>query len=130
MSESEIVVLDTSALIALIDSEAGADVVRNVISRAVVSSVSWAEAHSVLSFRGIDSVTALRNIRFALQQVFPFTETQAEIAGVLRSSTQKAGLSLGDRACLALGLALNAPVYTADKAWKTINVRCDVRLIR
>jgi len=40
------------------------------------------------------------------------------------------GLSLGDRACLALGLALKAPVYTADKSWKKLKVGARIHVIR
>lgn len=127
---SELVVLDNSALIALIDDEPGAEIVQNVIFRAVVSTVTWAEAHSVLTHRGMNSIIALEELRFALQELVPFTETQAQVAGALRATTKEAGLSLGDRSCLALALELKTPVYTADKAWKSIDVGCDVRLIR
>jgi ribonuclease VapC len=115
---------------ALLDEEPGADIVQSVIFDSVISSVTLAEAYSVLSSRGQDGVAALSEMRFALQDVIPFTEEQAETAGALRGLTRSAGLSLGDRSCLALGIALDVPVYTADRAWATVNIGCDIHLIR
>jgi len=115
---------------ALLDEETGADIVRTVIFHSVVSAVTLAEAYSVLSFRGIDGLSALAEIRFAIEEIVPFTEEQAEIAGALREPTKHAGLSLGDRACLALALSLGAEVYTADHAWSRVEVGCMIHLIR
>jgi PIN domain nuclease of toxin-antitoxin system len=60
----------------------------------------------------------------------PFTTEQAEIAGNLIAQTRSLGLSLGDRACLALALEQNAPVYTADRAWKNLKLAIPVHVIR
>ena len=124
------IVLDNSCIIALLDEEPGADTVRSIIFHAVISTVTLAEAYSVLSKRGQDGIAALAEIRFAIEQVLPFTEEQAEVAGALRGPTKHAGLSLGDRACIALGVALEAEVYTADRIWAELNLPCDIRLIR
>jgi PIN domain nuclease of toxin-antitoxin system len=59
-----------------------------------------------------------------------FDEAQARVAGDLATQTRHLGLSLGDRACLALGIALKVPVYTAEKAWKKLNVGLTVHVIR
>ena len=124
------IVLDNSGIIALLDEEPGADVVRSVIFRAAISTVTLAEAYSVLSKRGQDGLAALAEIRFAIEQVIPFTEDQAETAGALRAPTKHAGLSLGDRACIALAVALDAEVYTADRVWAELSLPCPVHLIR
>jgi ribonuclease VapC len=115
---------------ALLDSEPGAAIVAAIIFTSTISAVNLAEVYSVLSARGEDGVAALGEIRFAVEQVVPFTEQQAEIAGALRLQTKRLGLSLGDRACLALAMMLNADVYTADKAWATLQLPCTIHLIR
>ncbi len=124
------VVLDASAIIALLDDEPGADIVRSVIFNAVISTVTLAEAYSILSKRGHDGIAALSEIRFAIDQLIPFTEDQAETAGALRGPTKHAGLSLGDRACIALGISLGVDLYTADCVWATLNLPCTIKLIR
>ncbi|WP_182278230.1 type II toxin-antitoxin system VapC family toxin [Granulicella sp. 5B5] len=124
------VVLDTSAIVALLDEEPGADLVRSVIFNAAISAVTLAEAYSILSKRGQDGIAALSEIRFAIEHVIPFTEDQAETAGALRGPTKHAGLSLGDRACIALAIALGVELYTADRIWATLNLPCTIKLIR
>jgi PIN domain nuclease of toxin-antitoxin system len=62
--------------------------------------------------------------------VEPFTFAQARVAGELTAKTKSAGLSLGDRACLALALELGAEVYTTDRAWARVDVGCKVNLLR
>ena len=57
-------------------------------------------------------------------------EPAARVAGIMVRETRALGLSLGDRACLALGLALKAPVYTADKSWKNLKVGVKIQVIR
>ena len=59
-----------------------------------------------------------------------FTLSQAQIAGDLVVQTRHLGLSLGDRACLALALELGVPVYTADKAWKNLKLGIPIHVIR
>ena len=63
-------------------------------------------------------------------EVVPFSQEQALRAGILRPSTKSLGLSLGDRACLALGLYLKLPILTADKLWSNLNLAVEIRLIR
>jgi len=65
-----------------------------------------------------------------VNQVMAFTEDQARVAGTLVRETRRLGLSLGDRACLALALELNAPVYTADRIWKKISLGIPIHMIR
>ncbi len=60
----------------------------------------------------------------------PFGEEHARIAGDLVTQTRPLGLSLGDRACLALGMALKAPVYTADKTWKKLKLNVRIHVVR
>jgi PIN domain nuclease of toxin-antitoxin system len=60
----------------------------------------------------------------------PFTAQHAKTAGNLIAKTRSLGLSLGDCACLSLGLALKAPVYTADRSWKNLKLGVRIHVIR
>ncbi len=123
-------VLDTSAILAFVNQEPGAASVFSMIPESVISSVTLAEAYSVFSRKGQDGITALAEVRYGLAEVIPFTERQAEITGELRATTAQAGLSLGDRACLSLAIDLGTEVYTADRVWATLDLPCNVHLIR
>jgi len=123
-------VLDASALLAVLDEEPGADIVRAVIFNAVISTVNLAEIYTKLSDRGRNGLEAMTEMLFAIEEIIPFSLEHAEIAGMLRPATAHAGLSLGDRSCLALGISLNADVYTADRIWGQLEVPCNVKIIR
>ena len=97
---------------------------------AVIGAVNLAEVHSKLSERGQFGRQALSELLSVMEEVVPFTEEHATITGGLRASTRHLGLSLGDRACLALGMALDLPVYTADGDWAELQLPCVVRPIR
>ena len=123
-------VLDSSAVLALLNDETGADVVAEIMPSSVVSAVNLAEVISSLVNKGIsgaDAETALLTLDCKSE---PFRREEALLSGRLRESTRHAGLSLGDRACLALALTLRLPVYTADRAWRDLSLDVDVRLIR
>jgi PIN domain nuclease of toxin-antitoxin system len=123
-------VLDASALLALLGSEAGADQVHAAIPTASISAVNLAEVYSKLADRGPDALLALQSIRFALREVVPFTDAMAELTGRLRPLTRSLGLSLGDRACLALAIMRGGDVLTADKSWSKLKLPCTIRIIR
>ena len=110
-------VLDASALLAYLQREAGADTVRAALGEAVISTVNWAEVVQKAG-TAADEIEALREDIQSLGLVIqPFSTVQAEIAGRLRQSTAAFGLSLADRACLALGIDTKSRVYTADRIW-------------
>jgi PIN domain nuclease of toxin-antitoxin system len=124
------VVLDASAILALLNAEPGSRVVEESLAEAAVSTVNLSEVIAKLSERGMPEAA----IRVALEglglEVHPFDAVAAFSAGRLRPATRALGLSMGDRACLALGLSLAAPVLTADGSWKKLKVGVKVRLIR
>lgn len=125
------VVLDSSAVLAALRKEAGADVVRELLSEARVSAVNLAEIVGVLT-RGNDADRVTEIIDEVGLNVSPADDAMAIDAGLLSSLTASAGLSLGDRFCLALARHLRLPVVTADRAWLQVAdaVAVEVRLIR
>jgi PIN domain nuclease of toxin-antitoxin system len=123
-------VLDASAVLALLDGETGADKVGAVLMRAAIGTVNLAEVHTKLAERGQAGRRALAEVLASIERVVPFSEEHALLTGSLRSATQHIGLSLGDRACLALGISLGAEVFTTDRLWAGLNLPCSVQVIR
>jgi ribonuclease VapC len=129
-------VLDASALLAYLGNEPGADVVADAIAGgATISTVNLGEALSTLAARGSDPADVAsgltdRGLLDGAIAVEPFTSTDAIEVARLRPLTHSAGLSLADRACLALARRLSTPVLTADQAWTGLTLDVDVRPIR
>jgi len=129
-------VLDASALLAHLRDEPGADVVADAIaSGAVISTVNLAEVFSRVADRGGDPAKLAaeltqRGLLDGAITVEPFTAADAIDAGRLRPLTRDAGLSLGDRACLALARRLDAPALTADTDWQGAAHGVELRPIR
>lgn len=125
------IVLDASAILAVIAAEPGAEkLTPDLLGRAVGSAVNLAEVQTKLVSRGWSSPQAWEDATSPLREIVPFDEEQARVAGDLVTQTRHLGLSLGDRACLALGIALKAPVYTAEKAWKKLKLGARIHVIR
>ena len=125
------VVLDASALMAVLTREPGAEMLTpQLMSTAATSTVNLAEVHGKLIDRGFSPDDAWIATNGAIHEAVAFTAEHAKTAGDLISQTRSLGLSLGDRACLALGIALSAPVYTADRAWKNLRLGIRIHLIR
>ena len=121
-------VLDASALLAVFRSEPGA---ANVdLEGALVSTVNWTEVAQRLVPLGIEPRVLTARAQASGLRVVPFDLEQAERAAALFAPTRAAGLSLGDRACLALGQVAGAAVVTADRAWANLDVGVDVVLVR
>lgn len=123
-------VLDASALLAFLRGEPGADTVRAIRRDAAISVVNVAEALQVLMRVGFSSSEALAFVRESGVRIESFEEADAVRTAELEKGTRGAGLSLGDRACLALALRLGVPAYTADRAWAGADVGCVVAVIR
>lgn len=125
------VVLDASALLAVIQGETGADkLTPDLLGGAVVSSISLAEVHNKLVAKGWDVEHAWQDSLGVIGEVLPFTSDQARAVGTLIPSTRPFGLSLADRACIALALELKCPLYTADRSWKHLKVGVRILCIR
>ena len=124
------IVLDSSALLALLFKEPAGDSVRGFLPMALISTVNLAEVLTKVAER-IGSADIGRAMVSDLRlSIEPVSEDHALTAAHLRLSTRAAGLSLGDRLCLALALERGLPVLTADRAWSRINVGVEIRLIR
>jgi PIN domain nuclease of toxin-antitoxin system len=123
-------VLDSSALLAYFNNEPGGGIVADVMGTAFVSSVNLAEVVAKLVSRGRSPEAAIAALGIVRLNVIDFNRALAEQAGGLVARTRSKGLSLGDRACLALAQREGVPAFTADKAWSTLDVGVEIRLIR
>ena len=125
-------VLDASALLAMLLAEPGEDQVRAVLPACAISTVNLSEVVGHFARQGAKPAE-IRGVldRVPLERV-DFDEDLAYAAGLLIGTTRAAGLSFGDRACLALARRLNVEALTADRAWASIADNADVavRVIR
>jgi PIN domain nuclease of toxin-antitoxin system len=125
------VVLDASAMLALLQNERGEEkLTDDLLEVAIASTVNLAEVQSKLVKKGYDPEDAWEDALLLVTSAEPFTSEQAKIAGTLIQMTQKYGLSLGDRSCLALAIALKAPVYTTEQTWRNLKVGIPIHVIR
>ncbi len=125
MTTAGVVVLDASALVAYARNEPGAQVVAARLRssrRVMVSAVNWAEAAGKLrDYRMTPSI--VRQALAAVDaEIVPFAEADAAAVAELTPRTRSLGLSLGDRACIALALAAGAPALTAEQAWGRLDL--------
>lgn len=124
------VVLDTSAVLALLFGEPGRDKVAPVVDEAIISAVNLAEIVAKLIDIGYDDEDAKRVVEAFLPSVMPFDVPLAIATGAMRRGTRQHGLSLGDRACLALAVRDSVRVLTADRAWAKLDIGIAVDVIR
>lgn len=121
-------VLDASALLAWLQDEPGAEEIEGELADSAISSVNWSEVLQKSLAYGVD-ITGLRADLEALGlAIVPFDADSAEQAA--RLWTPGSGLSLADRACLALGIQQDAPVRTADRLWTQVATGATVKLLR
>ncbi len=123
-------VLDASAILTLLNNEAGAGTVQELLPGAIVSAVNYAEVVTRLSVLGMPENEILEALEMLGLEIIPFDEEQSFRTGILVNVTRPYGLSLGDRACLALALKSGLPAVTSDRAWQDLKAGIDVRLIR
>lgn len=124
------VVLDASALLAYLKDEPGGDVVEAVLAESVMSSVNWAEVIQKSIAAGVVVDGMLDDLQALGLVVEPFTSEDGEVAGRLWLETRQYGLSLGDRACLSLGMRLGVAVLTSDRVWLNLGLELDIRAVR
>lgn len=123
-------VLDASAVLAFLRREPGAEIVRRVMPRSLLCSVNLTEVVSKLIERGASVVESLQIARSLPYRIVSYDEDIASDAGALWGRTRSTGLSLSDRACLALARREQLPALTTDQRWAREDVGVDVQLIR
>ena len=124
-------VVDSSALLALLNQEPGSERLTPALMRgAIISAVNAAEVQTKLVAGGGDPEQTWQYIISLVSHVEPFDEDQAKMSGALVKQTKPLGMSLGDRACIALGKALHLPVYTTDRAWTKVKAGVRIHLLR
>ena len=124
------VVLDASALLAYLLQEPGAEVVDGLLSDARMTSVNWAEVVQKSLSAGVEVQGMREELQALGMRVEPFVAADGERAGQLWALTRQQGLSLGDRACLSLGLRLGLKVVTCDRAWAELPLELEVQVLR
>jgi ribonuclease VapC len=128
-------VLDASAVLALLNNETGAERVAQCLAQGqapgcAISAVNLAEVLTKLIDRGVPAEIAAKLLQDLELAVVSVDETAALAIAGLRSATRSFGLSLGDRACLALAQAIKAKVLTADRPWAQLELGVEIELIR
>lgn len=124
-------VLDASALLAFLNAEPGSVVVATALRQgAAISAVNLSEVVAKLSDDGMTPVAIHGALGAVHLTVIDFDANLAYQTGLLRPATRHAGLSLGDRACLALAQHLGVPALTTDRQWQSLSLGVPVRLIR
>ena len=129
-------VLDASALLAFVYEEPGADRVEPALrGGALISTVNWAETLSRMAERGEAVDVSVPRVKIGIDAigtlaVVPFDDVQAAETARIRLMTKPLGLSLADRACLALGRLRHLPVVTTDRAWRSLRLSIRIEIIR
>ena len=124
------VVFDSSALLAIAFEEEGAEAAARRLGGGIMSAVNASEVIARLVDLGAGGEEARTSLLAFGLEIWPFDAALAVAAGLLRTTTRERGLSLGDRACLALAIREQAGVVTADRAWAALDLGVEVELIR
>lgn len=130
MGRRRLIVLDTSALVAFVKDEAGANMVKSALADCAMSSVNVSEFLTKASDRGQDIDSEIALLETLHIEFVDYTFARSIMAARLRHSTRALGLSLGDRACLALAIERQCPVMTADRAWGKLDLGVKIVVIR
>ena len=124
------IIFDSSAILALLKMEKGYEIVAERLDDAIISSVNFSEVVTVLARNGFGQEEVIKSLKDTFLHIEDFDTEQAIIAASFDKLTKAHGLSLGDRACLALAKHKNLPTLTADKVWKELKLGVKIQLIR
>jgi PIN domain nuclease of toxin-antitoxin system len=126
------IVLDASALLALLKDEPGGEKVAEGLSASCISAVNYAEVVSYFIHAGMPASAVDAMLSPLPITIVAANADLATLAGRLRATTAEAGLSLGDRFCIALAVREGLPAWTADRQWRAISgqVGAEIVLIR
>jgi len=125
-----VIALDASALLAFLFREPGGEAVGPQLPGSVMSSVNLAEVLGRFARDGHDPARVLAALESSSIRWVAFDPALALEVARLEPLTRAAGLSLGDRACLALARVSGLPALTADRAWLGLDVGVEVRCVR
>ena len=123
-------VLDASAVLTVLNQEPGKERVEDILGQAAISTVNVAETIGKLMDAGMSDANARASLELLHLEVIEFDIEMARLAGSLKVSTKKQGLSLGDRCCLALGVLRGNTVVTADRLWAKLKLGIQVEVLR
>ncbi len=123
-------VLDASALLAMLREEPGGEIVEAVIENSLLCAVNWSEVVQKAIAYDLDAEAIRADLEALGLQIVPFTAEDAETAAELWRVTHTHGLSLGDRACLALAGRQKLPALTADRAWGGLPIDLSIECLR
>ena len=128
------IVLDASAIMAFLYNEPGGEAIEKLLlnegAEVFVSSVNLCEVVTLLTADGVNPEELRENLELFMASSVDFSAALAIRAGELSVYTRSAGLSLGDRACLALAAEMGAIAWTTDRAWKKTKLDVAIKLIR
>jgi len=124
------IALDASALLAFLLRERGHQKVREILQESCMSTVNFSEVLGCFGRAGQDVPLIAKNLLAMPVELVEFTTAHATIAAELAHMTREAGLSLGDRACLALARERRIPALTADRAWTRLQLSIEIRTVR
>lgn len=116
------VVVDSSAVLAILNSEPGADFIANHISDAVMSAVNLQEVAKKMLEAGADEDAVRRSVDRLGIDVLPHDREDALLAASLAPLTKKFGSGIGDRSCMALAIRLGVPAITTDRNWTRLEI--------
>ena len=123
-------VFDASAVLAILNNEAGADHAREFLRGGLMTTVNAVEVGTRLVDKGATPEAARHSQRFLKLKIVEFDPYLGDLAVELRTLTRPFGLSLADRACLALAVREGLPAVTADSIWANLDLPCAIELIR
>ncbi len=124
------IALDASALLALLFREPGHERVAAALSTCCMSAVNLAETLGRFARDGKPTADLWSRLQASGVDWVPFDSEQARLAAELLPKTQGHGLSLGDRACLALAMTRRIPAMMADRSWANLELGVAVTVIR
>jgi ribonuclease VapC len=116
------IVLDASVVIAILKQEPGCEQVEPHLVGSMMSSVNYAEVVSYFAHKGLSPAQIDDMLQPLPMTIVPVDESMARLAGILRIETSRAGLSLGDRFCLALALFKGVEAWTTDRQWLSVSI--------
>ncbi|MHB8653469.1 MAG: type II toxin-antitoxin system VapC family toxin [Terriglobia bacterium] len=124
------IVLDASAVLTFLLRERGHERVRELLGHACMSTVNFSEVLGRFARAGQDLGLIAEKLLAMPIELIEFSTEQAVMAAALVPATRASGLSLGDRACLALARERRIPAITADRAWRRLRLDIEIETIR